>query len=138
VVSTSMAFATATALRDRSIDLRELQWRENLGAFNDILRGGLGQALQEVTCDDPTVHRCREGPASRFPRPFETANPTKQFLTRGRQSPEHVAAFALRKFDTGRVPTVIPGAANHLIASGYRVTPRALMPFVAEHYARAG
>jgi short-subunit dehydrogenase len=69
---------------------------------------------------------------------FETANPTKQFLTRGRQSPEHVAAFALRKFDTGRGPTVIPGAANHLIASGYRVTPRALMPLVAEYYARAG
>lgn len=69
---------------------------------------------------------------------FETANPTKQFLTRGRQSPEQVAAFALRKFDTSRGPTVIPGAANHLIASGYRVAPRALMPFVAEHYARAG
>jgi short-subunit dehydrogenase len=69
---------------------------------------------------------------------FETANPSKPFLTRGRQSPEYVAEFALRKFDTGRGRTVIPGAANRLIASGYRVTPRALMPFVAERYARAG
>jgi short-subunit dehydrogenase len=68
---------------------------------------------------------------------FETANPSKQFLTRGRQSPEHVVEFALRKFETGRGPTVIPGAVNHLIASGYRVTPRVLMPFVAERYARA-
>jgi short-subunit dehydrogenase len=69
---------------------------------------------------------------------FQTASPTTQFLARGRQSPEHVAEFALRKFDTGRSPSVIPGATNHLIASGYRVTPRALMPFIAERYLRAG
>ncbi len=67
---------------------------------------------------------------------FETANPTKQFLTRGRQSPTDVAAAALRYFDTGRGPTVIPGTANRLLASGYRVMPRAVMARMAERNVR--
>jgi short-subunit dehydrogenase len=69
---------------------------------------------------------------------FDNASSTKKFLTRGRQSPGHVAGFALQKFTTRRNPTVIPGAANHILASGYRITPRPLMTRVSELYLRAG
>jgi short-subunit dehydrogenase len=69
------------------------------------------------------------GPTStRF---FETAGAGKQFLTRGRQSPEQVASVALRAFDTGRGPTVISGNGNRLLAGGYRFMPRALMARMA-------
>jgi short-subunit dehydrogenase len=68
---------------------------------------------------------------------FETANPTKQFLARGRQSPAQVAEDALRYFDTRRGPTFIPGTANRLRASGYRVMPRAVMARMAERNVRA-
>jgi short-subunit dehydrogenase len=68
---------------------------------------------------------------------FETANPAKQFLTRGRQSPAHVADFALRRFERGRRPSVIPGAGNRLRASGYRLLPRPLMARMAERTVRA-
>ena len=68
---------------------------------------------------------------------FEIADPAKQFLTRGRQSPEHVAEVALHSFDTGRGPTVIPGIANRLLASGYRVMPRAAMARMAERNVRS-
>jgi short-subunit dehydrogenase len=68
---------------------------------------------------------------------FETANPNEQFLTRGRQSPEQVVEFALNKFDhTGR-PTIVPGTANRILASGYRIMPRAVMPHVALRRIRA-
>jgi short-subunit dehydrogenase len=76
-------------------------------------------------------------PGATETRFFETANPTKQFMTRGRQSPDHVAEVALRKFDTSRGPSVIPGVANRLLATGYRVMPRAVMARMAERNVRA-
>jgi uncharacterized protein len=62
----------------------------------------------------------------------ERAYPKKQFLTRGRQSPAHVAAFALRRFERGRRPLVIPGLGNRLQASGYRFMPRPLVARIGE------
>ncbi len=69
---------------------------------------------------------------------FETAAPAEQFLTRGRQSADHVAALALRHFDSSRQPTLIPGAANRLLASGYRIMPRGAMAHMAERTVRTG
>jgi len=62
---------------------------------------------------------------------FDTASPEQAFLTRGRQSPEQVVALALRTFQAGRGPTVIPGIANRLSSTGYRVVPRGLMARMA-------
>ena len=61
----------------------------------------------------------------------------KEFLTRGRQSAEYVAEFGLRAFLNGRSPTVIPGAANNLAATGYRFLPRAMMARFAGARVRA-
>lgn len=55
----------------------------------------------------------------------------QQFMTRGRQTPEQVAAVALHAFYTGHRPSVISGTANRLSATGYRVVPRALMARMA-------
>ena len=51
----------------------------------------------------------------------------KEFLTQGRQSADHVAEFGLRAFFNGRAPSVIPGVANKLGATGYRFVPRAML-----------
>ena len=55
----------------------------------------------------------------------------KEFLTQGRQSADHVAEFGLRAFFNGRAPSVIPGVANKLGATGYRFVPRAMLARVA-------
>ena len=68
---------------------------------------------------------------------FETASPGKPFLTRGRQSSEHVADVALRSFDRTRHATVVPGVTNRLLASGYRFMPREAMLHIAEANVRA-
>jgi short-subunit dehydrogenase len=65
------------------------------------------------------------------------AYPKKQFLTRGRQSPAHVAAFALRRFERGRRPLVIPGLGNRLQASSYRFMPRPLVARIGERILEA-
>ncbi len=62
---------------------------------------------------------------------FHTANPNDSFLTRGRQSPQQVAAVALSALQAGRGPTVISGTANQLSATGYRLLPRAVMARLA-------
>ena len=51
----------------------------------------------------------------------------KEFLTQGRQSADHVAEFGLRAFFNGRAPSVIPGVANKLGATGSRFVPRAML-----------
>ncbi len=61
----------------------------------------------------------------------------KEFMTRGRQSAEHVAEFGLRAFFNGRAPSVIPGVANNLAATGYRFLPRATMARFAGARVRA-
>ena len=61
----------------------------------------------------------------------------KEFMTRGRQSADHVAEFGLRAFFDGQAPTVIPGAANKLAATGYRFLPRAMMARFAGARVRA-
>ena len=68
---------------------------------------------------------------------FETAAPGKQFLTRSRQSPEQVAAVALRAFETGKGPSVIPGTVNRVLANGYRLLPRTVMARMAERNVRS-
>ena len=66
--------------------------------------------------------RAMPGPTqTRF---FETAGDGKEFLTRGRQTPEQVAAVALRAFESGHGPSVISGTGNRLLSSGYRFFPR--------------
>ena len=67
-----------------------------------------------------------------MPRPgedsfCERAHPGRQFLTRGRESPAHVAEFALCGFERGRPPSVIPGLGYRLKACGYRFMPRPLV-----------
>ena len=61
----------------------------------------------------------------------------KEFLTSGRQSADHVAEFALRAFFNGRGPTVVPGLANKLGATGYRFVPRAALARFAGARVRA-
>lgn len=68
---------------------------------------------------------------------FFQAPGNKEFMTRGRQSADHVAEFGLRAFFDGRAPTVIPGAANKLAATGYRFLPRAVMARFAGARVRA-
>lgn len=58
---------------------------------------------------------------------FFAAAGDKEFLTKGRQSADHVAEFGLRAFFNGRGPTAIPGVVNKLGATGYRFVPRAAM-----------
>ena len=63
------------------------------------------------------------------PGATETAffsNTGKEFLTRGRQTPDQVAATALRALD-GNAPTVVSGLTNRINATAYRLLPRALM-----------
>ena len=67
---------------------------------------------------------------------FDTANPNQQFLTRRRQSPAQVAEFALRRFERGRAPSVIPGLGNRLKASGHRFLPRPLMARISGRIVR--
>ena len=67
------------------------------------------------------------GPTStRF---FETAGNGTEFLTRGRQAPEQVAAVGLRALESGRGPSVIPGAGNRLF-------PRSVMVRMAQRNVR--
>ena len=61
----------------------------------------------------------------------------KEFLTSGRQSADRVAEFGLRAFFNGNAPTVIPGMANNLAATGYRFLPRAVMARFAGSRVRA-
>jgi short-subunit dehydrogenase len=61
----------------------------------------------------------------------------KEFLTRGRQSADYVAGFGLRAFFNGRAPSAIPGVANKLGSTGYRVLPRAAMARFAGARVRA-
>jgi short-subunit dehydrogenase len=61
----------------------------------------------------------------------------KEFMTRGRQSADYVAAFGLRNFFNGRSPSVIPGVANKLGSTGYRILPRAAMARLAGARVRA-
>jgi short-subunit dehydrogenase len=67
---------------------------------------------------------------------FETAG-GGEFLTRGRQTPDRVAAAALRALESGRGPSVIPGAHNRLLSSGYRFFPRSVMARMAQRNVRA-
>lgn len=67
---------------------------------------------------------------------FATAAAEKQFLTRGRQTPAEVAAAGLRAYESGRLPSVIPGTANRMLASGYRFFPRSVMVRMAERNVR--
>ena len=67
---------------------------------------------------------------------FQTPG-NKEFMTRGRQTADYVAEFGLRHFFNGRAPTVIPGAANNLAATGYRFLPRAMMARFAGARVRA-
>jgi short-subunit dehydrogenase len=69
-------------------------------------------------------------PGATDTRFFQTANPSTEFMTR-RQSPAQVADFALRRFEQGRLPSAIPGLANRLTASCYRLIPRPLMARMA-------
>jgi uncharacterized protein len=64
-------------------------------------------------------------PGATETRFFEAAG--REFMTHGRQTPEHVAAVGLRAFDSGRGPSVVSGLANRMLASGYRIMPRAAM-----------
>jgi NAD(P)-dependent dehydrogenase (short-subunit alcohol dehydrogenase family) len=64
-------------------------------------------------------------PGATETRFFEVAG--TEFMTQGRQTPEHVAAVGLRAFDSGRGPSVVSGVANRMLASGYRIMPRAAM-----------
>jgi short-subunit dehydrogenase len=57
---------------------------------------------------------------------FQVAG-NKEFMTRGRQSADHVAEFGLRAFFEGSAPSAIPGAMNKVAATGYRFLPRAAM-----------
>jgi short-subunit dehydrogenase len=61
----------------------------------------------------------------------------KEFMTRGRQSADYVAAFGLRNFFNGRSPSAIPGVANKLGSTGYRILPRAAMARLAGARVRA-
>ena len=61
----------------------------------------------------------------------------KEFLTRGRQSADDVAEFGLRAFFNRSQPTVIPGVANKLGATGYRFVPRAALARFAGARVRA-
>lgn len=67
---------------------------------------------------------------------FDVAG-NKQFMTRGRQSADHVAEFGLRAFFDRRRPTVVPGVANKLGATGYRFVPRAALARFAGARVRA-
>lgn len=68
---------------------------------------------------------------------FETAASGREFLTRGRQTPERVAAVALRAFELRRGPSVISGLGNRMLSSGYRFFPRSVMAAMAERNVRA-
>jgi short-subunit dehydrogenase len=57
-------------------------------------------------------------------------------MTHGRQTPEQVAAAGLRALEHRRGPTVTFGLGNRLLASGYRVMPRALMLRMARRNVR--
>jgi short-subunit dehydrogenase len=59
----------------------------------------------------------------------------EQFMTRGRSTPQRVVRAALAAIGT-TTSTVIPGYANKLSATGYRVAPRRLMVRVAERSVR--
>lgn len=61
---------------------------------------------------------------------FATAG--RQFMTRGRQTPQQVVATALRAIDAKSGPTVISGAMNKLSTFGYRVMPRRMMVAMAQ------
>lgn len=64
------------------------------------------------------------------PGPTETRffeNMGTEIMTHGRQSAEHVAAAGLRALESGRGPSVVPGLANRMLATGYRIMPRAAM-----------
>ncbi|MBU3705701.1 MAG: SDR family oxidoreductase [Mycobacterium sp.] len=61
----------------------------------------------------------------------------KEFLTSGRQTADHVAEFGLHAFFNGRGPTVVPGLANKLGATGYRFVPRAALARFAGARVRA-
>jgi short-subunit dehydrogenase len=67
---------------------------------------------------------------------FATASKEKQFLTRGRQTPEQVATFALRAYESGCGPSAIPGLANRFLANGHRFFPRATMVQMAARNVR--
>ncbi len=92
------------------LSFSEALWAETAGSGLRVL----------ALCPGPTE--------TRF---FATAGPGKQFLTRGRQTAAHVAGVALASFDSRRSPSVIPGATNRLMASGYRLMPRATMARMA-------
>src|SRR5262249_25771408 len=97
-----------------------------------VHRGAVGGDQGKRRPSDGSLSRPHRNPVLRDRQPDQTVpNPWPPVARiRRRVRPTEV--------DTARAPTAIPGPANRLIASGYRVTPRALMPFVAERYARAG
>lgn len=70
---------------------------------------------------------CPGSTATRF---FEAAG--KEFLTRGRQTPEQVARVAIHALLNKQGPTVISGAGNLIRSSGYRFLPRAFIARMAE------
>lgn len=67
---------------------------------------------------------------------FHTASAEKQFLTRGRQTPDRVVAGAARAYESGRGPSFIPGITNRMLSSGYRFLPRRIMVRIAERNVR--
>ncbi len=67
---------------------------------------------------------------------FQAASAEKQFLTRGRQSPDRVVAGALRAYESSTGPSFVPGITNRMLASAYRFLPRRTMVRTAERNVR--
>ncbi len=108
--------ATYAATKAFVLSFTEALWAETEGSGVRVM----------TLCPGPTE--------TRF---LGTAASTEQFLTRGRQSADHVAGVSLHHFERSHRPTFIPGAANRLLASGYRIMPRAMMAHLAERTVRA-
>lgn len=99
------------------LSFTEALWAETAGSGVRVL----------ALCPGPTQTRFFEA----------AAGSGKEFLTRGRQTPERVAAAALRAFDSGRGPSIIPGASNRMLASGYRFFPRSVIVRMAQRNVQA-
>ena len=67
---------------------------------------------------------------------FQIASAEKEFLTRGRETPDRVVAAALRAYESGRGASFIPGITDRMLASGYRFVPRQVMVRIAERNVR--
>jgi short-subunit dehydrogenase len=77
---------------------------------------------------------CPGATATRFYQVAAAGGP--EFMVRGRQTPQEVVAVALRAFESGRSPSVIPGVRNRILANGYRISPRAVLLRMAQRIVR--